>query len=73
VALFELLDEVVVARRAVQAFTWLTTAQGAGLAAGAAAAGALARGGAVDVVVLAAAAAATAAAAAIGLRGVLAP
>jgi hypothetical protein len=35
VALFELLDHVVPPARAVEAFTWLTTAQGAGSAAGA--------------------------------------
>ncbi len=45
VALFELLDDVVVSDRAVEALTWLTTCQGAGLAAGAAGAGQLARGG----------------------------
>ena len=73
VALFELLDEVVSAARAVEALTWLTTAQGAGMAAGAAAGGALARGGAIDMLVLAAAPAAAAAALAIGRRGALRP
>lgn len=62
VALFELLDDVVAAARAVDALTWLTTAQGAGMAAGAAAAGALAGGGATDMLVLAALPAAGAAA-----------
>jgi hypothetical protein len=41
VALFELLDRIVPADRAVEAFTWLTTAQAAGTAAGAALAGRL--------------------------------
>jgi hypothetical protein len=44
VALFQLLDRLVPADRAVEAFTWLTTAQAAGTAAGAALAGALATG-----------------------------
>ncbi|MDW5598532.1 hypothetical protein VSS74_29495, partial [Conexibacter stalactiti] len=42
VALFELLDRLVAPARAVEAFTWITTGQGAGLALGAAAAGQLA-------------------------------
>ncbi|MDO8210493.1 MFS transporter [Conexibacter sp. CPCC 206217] len=42
VALLELLDELVEPARAVEAFTWLTTAQGAGIALGASVAGALA-------------------------------
>jgi hypothetical protein len=42
VALFELLEEVVASDRAVEAFTWLTTWSGLGLAAGAAGAGQLA-------------------------------
>ncbi|MFZ1992724.1 MAG: MFS transporter [Solirubrobacteraceae bacterium] len=45
VALFELLDHVVAPERAVEAFTWLTTGQAAGSAAGAAGAGALVHGG----------------------------
>jgi len=73
VALFELLDEVVDAPRAVEALTWLTTGQGAGMAAGAAAGGALAAGGAVDMLALAAAAAAAAAALASWRRGALRP
>jgi len=73
VALFELLDEVVDAARAVEALTWLTTAQGAGMATGAAAGGALARGGVVDMLVLAAAAAVAAAGLAIGRREMLLP
>lgn len=44
VALFELLDHVVAPERAVEAFTWLTTGQAAGSAAGAAVAGALVHG-----------------------------
>lgn len=43
VASFELLDHVVAADRAVEAFTWLTTGQAAGTAVGAAAAGQLTR------------------------------
>jgi MFS family permease len=43
VALFELLDHVVPANRAVEAFTWLTTGQAAGTALGASTAGQLAR------------------------------
>lgn len=45
VALFELLDDVVPPRRAVEALTWLTSLQGAGAAAGAALAGGLGAGG----------------------------
>jgi MFS family permease len=44
VALFELLDRLVAPERAVEAFTWLTSGQGAGLALGAAGAGQLAHG-----------------------------
>lgn len=73
VALFELLDEVVDAARAVEALTWLTTAQGAGMAAGAAAAGVLAEGGATRVLVLAALAAVVAALVACGRRLALYP
>ncbi len=46
VALFELLEDLVAADRAVEAFTWLTTWAGAGIAAGAVLAGQLAEGGA---------------------------
>ena len=42
VGIFELLDVVVPARRAVEALTWLTTAGGIGIAVGAAVAGRLA-------------------------------
>jgi hypothetical protein len=42
VALLELLDHLVPARNAVEALTWLTSAQGAGLALGALLGGALA-------------------------------
>jgi MFS family permease len=45
VALFELLDEVAPAARAVEALTWLTSCEAVGLAVGAAGAGQLARGG----------------------------
>lgn len=57
-ALFELLDHVVSADRAVEAFPWLTTGQAAGTAAGAAAAGALTRHGNADAFALVAACAA---------------
>jgi MFS family permease len=60
VAVFELLEEVVPATRAVEAFTWLTTFGGAGMAAGAAVAGHLADD-AVAVLAVAAVAAALAA------------
>jgi len=70
---FELLDEIVDRGRAVEALTWLTSAQGAGLAAGAAAAGALAHGGAVGMLALAALAAVVAAAVACGRRAALEP
>lgn len=65
VAMFELLDEVVDATRAVEALTWLTTAQGAGMAAGAAGAGALAGGAYADMLALVAVSALIAAAVAI--------
>ncbi|MDA0159094.1 MFS transporter [Solirubrobacter ginsenosidimutans] len=55
VALFELLDGVAAADRAVEALTWLTSAQGAGLAAGAAIGGLLAHRGAHDALFLVAA------------------
>jgi len=42
VGLFELLDEVVPARNAVEALTWLTSAEGVGFAIGGALAGSLA-------------------------------
>jgi MFS family permease len=45
VAVFELLEDVVAPDRAVEAFTWLTTSAGAGLAAGALVAGQLAASG----------------------------
>jgi Major Facilitator Superfamily len=51
-ALFELLDHVVCTERAVEAFTWLTTGQAAGTAAGAAIAGALTRGARADGFIL---------------------
>lgn len=46
VALYELLDEVVPEYRSVEAFTWLTTGQAAGMAFGSAVAGQLTRTGA---------------------------
>jgi hypothetical protein len=52
VALFELLDHVAAADRAVEALTWLTTAQGLGLAAGAPIAGLLAHRAAHDALFL---------------------
>jgi hypothetical protein len=55
VALFELLDDVVASDRSVEALTWLTTCQGAGLAAGAAGAGQLASGGTSEMLLLVAA------------------
>lgn len=60
VAVFELLERVVPPSRAVEAFTWLTTFAGAGMAAGAALAGQLAAH-ALTVLALAAVAAALAA------------
>ena len=45
VAVFELLEDVVAPDRAVEAFTWLTTSAGVGLATGALVAGLLASGG----------------------------
>jgi hypothetical protein len=59
---------VVSADRAVEAFTWLTTGQAAGTAAGAAAVGALAQAGAVAGLGLVAAAPAAAAAIACARR-----
>jgi hypothetical protein len=71
VALFELLDDVVTSERAVEAWTWLTTWQGVGLAAGAAGAGQLSRGGPSGALVLMAAPAALAAAVAVARRSAL--
>ncbi len=56
VAVFELIDQVVGPDRAVEAFTWLTTWQGLGVAVGAAAAGQLANAHATSALLLAAAA-----------------
>ena len=61
VALYELLDEVVPKQRAVEAFTWLTTGQAAGMAAGAALSGQLTNNGAGAAFTLAGAAAIAAA------------
>ena len=52
VALFELLDSVVAADRAVEAFTWLTTGNAAGTAGGAALAGQLRRQASMSSVVI---------------------
>lgn len=52
VAVFELLEAVVVSDRAVEAFTWLTTSGGVGIAAGAAGAGRLSDRAASDALVL---------------------
>jgi MFS family permease len=71
VALFELLDDVVSSDRAVEAFTWLTTWQGVGLAAGAAGAGQLSRGDPSGTLVLVALPAALAAAVAVANRPAL--
>jgi len=70
-ALFELLDHVVAPERAVEAFTWLTTGQAAGSAAGAAATGALVHRGLPLAFVFVAGSAGVAAALAIGRRGTL--
>ena len=67
VALFELLEDLVAADRAVEAFTWLTTWAGAGIAAGAVLAGQLAEDGATRT--LAAVALPSVLAAAVALAG----
>jgi MFS family permease len=72
VAVFELLEEVVPPGRAVEAFTWLTTAAGLGLAAGAALAGQLATHGPAGPLAALAVAAALAAAFA-ARRGTMSP
>jgi MFS family permease len=71
VALFELIDHVVAPDRAVEAFTWLTTWQGVGIAAGAAAAGQLAQSGPSRALALAAIAPLPAAVMAIARRRTL--
>ncbi|HST39670.1 MAG TPA: MFS transporter [Conexibacter sp.] len=73
VALFELLDRLVAPARAIEAFTWLTSGQGAGLALGAAGAGQLARGDATGALLLVALPPALAAALAIARRATLRP
>lgn len=70
-ALFELLDQVVASERAVEAFTWLTTGQAGGSAAGAAAARALVHRGVSLAFGLVGSSAAVAAAVAIGARHTL--
>lgn len=71
VAVFELLDRIVASDHAVEAFTWITTGQGAGLAAGAAATGQLARSGPSSALLLVAFPAAAAAAIAVVNRSAL--
>lgn len=65
VGLFELLDHVVPAGHAVEAFTWLTTGQAAGTAVGAAAAGQLVRSSPTDPLYLVACSASAVAAVAL--------
>ena len=72
VAVFELLEDLVASSRAVEAFTWLTTWAGAGLAAGAALAGQLSVGGAGRSLVAVAVPSVLAAAVAVGRRSALA-
>lgn len=71
VALFELIDHVADDARAMEAFTWITTAQASGIALGAAMAGALADAGPGHALVLTCAAPALGAAAALGGRRTL--
>lgn len=71
VALLELLDRVADAGNAVEALTWLTSAEGAGVAAGAAVAGLLAARAPAASLALAAAAASLAAAVAVARRRTL--
>jgi len=73
VGCLELLDVVVPERNAVEALTWLTSAEGLGLAAGAAAAGALAEHGTAAALAVAAVAPAATAATALARRGTLGP
>lgn len=69
-AVFELLDRVVESDP-IEAFTWLTGGQGAGLAAGAIGAGQLSRGGTASMLILVALPAALAAAIALARRATL--
>ena len=73
VGCLELLDVVVPGRNAIEALTWLTSAEGLGLAAGAAVAGALAAQGPAAALAVAAVAPAAAAAVAVARRGTLGP
>ncbi len=73
VGCLELLDVVVPGRNAVEALTWLTSAEGLGLAAGAAAAGALAGLGPAAALAVAAVAPSAVAAVAVARRGTLGP
>jgi Major Facilitator Superfamily len=73
VALFQLLDHVVAAERAVEAFTWLTTANAAGTAIGAAGAGLLAHKSATPALLLSSSSAVALAAVALARRSSLRP
>ena len=73
VGCLELLDVVVPGRNAVEALTWLTSAEGLGLAAGAAVAGALAEQGTAAALAVAAVAPAATAAVALARRATLGP
>ncbi len=73
VGCLELLDVVVPGRNAIEALTWLTSAEGLGLAAGAAVAGALAAQGPAAALAVAAVAPAATAAVAVARRGTLGP
>ena len=73
VGCLELLDVVVPGRNAVEGLTWLTSAEGLGLAAGAAVAGALAEQGTAAALAVAAVAPAAAAAVALARRATLGP
>jgi MFS family permease len=71
VAAFELLDDVAMPGRAVEALTWLTSLQGAGLAVGAVGAGQLSHSGAPTTLLLVALPAGVAAALAVARRATL--
>lgn len=72
VALFELIDEVVASTRAIEALTWITSAQGAGVAGGAAAAGRVSIEGAWNALLVVAISAVACALIAAGRRATLA-
>ena len=71
VALYELLDLVVPERNAVQALTWITTAEGLGLAIGATLAGAIAAHSPAGALAIPALAPAAGAGVALARRGTL--